>query len=143
MRKLVLTPRESAIRETDEQVGVLIVLYEEKDLADSVGLDSDFIRERLASLRSLRTHLRRALASHDLLPTAAEPETRELSFLLDRLRGLVTERRFELPLAEEEKLLDLCDRLRELDPALYRLIAPERDDLADAVDALSCENADG
>lgn len=117
MEQMLLSKRDATIRSTDEQVSVLLELYDSEDRARLLHLSADFVRPRVDELKGLRAYLRSRLAEKDLLPKKQDSETVSWDFLVDRIQGMLEQQPASIPLAEEHKLLELLDEMLKLNIA--------------------------
>lgn len=114
MEQMLLSKRDATIRSTDEQVSVLLELYDSEDRARLLDLSADFVRPRVDELKELRADLRSRLAEKDLLPKKQDSETVSWDFLVDKIQGMLEQQPASIPLAEEHKLLELLDEMLQL-----------------------------
>lgn len=113
MNDIILSADDALLRGADEQVGVLLMYYDEPFQVDQQQLDQDFVKRRCHSLEALREALRAELASRDILPKQQDSDVSAWQFFVDRLRGVLRDEPLAVPLEEERKLLELCDQLME------------------------------
>lgn len=113
MSDFVLSEEDALLRGTEEQVGVLLGFYEDPFQIEQRQLDPDFVDRRRKSLEALQAALRAELAARDILPKQQDAEVSAWQFFVDRVRGLLRDEPLAVPLAEERKLLALCDKLAE------------------------------
>lgn len=125
MDKVFLSPREAAIRETEKQLAAMQIMYTNEDLVDKMGLDSSFVASRLRSLEQMQEVLNDALTQSNMLPTAANLETAEAAFVVERLRGLLKNEPCEVAICEESKLVDCGARLAGTDATLGRELSAQ------------------
>lgn len=111
MNDFVLSEEDALLRSTEEQVGVLLGFYEDPFQVEQRQLDPEFVDRRRKSLEELQLALRGKLAARDILPKQQDAEVSAWQFFVDRVRGLLRDEPLAVPLAEERKLLALCDSL--------------------------------
>lgn len=123
MNDFVLSEEDALLRSTEEQVGVLLGFYEDPFQVEQRQLDPEFVNRRRHSLEELQLALRATLAARDILPKQQDTEVSAWQFFVDRVRGLLRDEPLAVPLAEERKLLALCDSLADgggIEPAAVR-----------------------
>ncbi len=111
MNDIVLSADDALLRSTDEQVGVLLMYYGDVFKLEQPQLDPEFVKRRRLSLEELREALRTELAARDILPKEQDSDVSAWQFFVDRVRGLLHDEPLAVPLEEERKLLELCDKL--------------------------------
>jgi DNA-binding response OmpR family regulator len=114
VEQMLLSKRDATIRSTDEQVSVLLELYDSEDRARLLDLSAEYVMARVDELRQLRADLRARLREKHLLPKKQDSETVSWDFLVDKIQGMLEEQPASIPLAEERKLLDLLDEILQL-----------------------------
>ncbi len=113
MNDIILSADDALLRSTDEQVGVLLMYYDDPYKVEQQQLEPAFLTERRSSLEVLRVALRAELAARKILPKQQDSDVSAWQFFVDRMRGVLRDEPLAVPLEEERKLLELCDELIE------------------------------